>query len=181
MPSLSESTKCNQWALDKGCVLDGEGDMSARLYELRQEQWISGPIKEVFAFFSNAHNLETITPPWLNFKILSMSTPSIEKGTHIRYQLSLHGIPMRWLTEISEWNPPFLFVDEQLSGPYAHWHHTHTFEDHGDRTLMKDVVRYRLPFGVLGQLVHALKVGHDVQKIFAFRRDLIASHFANSA
>ncbi|MDE3201304.1 MAG: SRPBCC family protein [Acidobacteriota bacterium] len=151
--------------------------MSDHIYQLRQEQFIPRPISEVFAFFSDAHNLETITPPWLSFKILSMSSPSIQKGTHIRYQLRLQGIPLRWLTEISEWNPPYQFVDEQLSGPYKLWHHTHTFEDHGDGTLMKDAVRYQLPFGVLGRIVHVLKVRRDVEQIIAFRRDLIARYF----
>lgn len=149
----------------------------SRTYQIQQEQLIPRPIGEVFAFFSDAHNLETITPPWLNFKIVSISMPSIQQGTHIRYQLRLQGIPLRWLTEIREWNPPFLFVDEQLSGPYRLWHHTHIFEDHGDGTMMKDHVRYQLPFGILGRLVHALKVRHDVEQIFAFRRTLIARHF----
>jgi ligand-binding SRPBCC domain-containing protein len=144
---------------------------------LRREQWIARPIDEVFAFFADAHNLEEITPPWLGFKILSMSTTSIEKETVIRYRLRLHGIPIHWQTDICEWNPPFSFVDEQRSGPYRQWRHTHRFEAHGGRTKMIDEVQYSLPFGVLGQIVHALKVRGDVSRIFDYRRMQIDALF----
>jgi len=96
-------------------------------FTLRREQWIACPIGEVFAFFADAQNLEKITPPWLGFKIISMSTASIEEGTVIRYRLQLHGIPFYWQTEICEWNSPHCFVDEQAEGPYKLWHHTHRF------------------------------------------------------
>jgi len=96
-------------------------------YTLCREQWIARPIDEVFAFFADAQNLEKITPPWLGFKIISMSTASIEEGTVIRYRLQLHGIPFYWQTEICEWNSPHCFVDEQAEGPYKLWHHTHRF------------------------------------------------------
>ena len=91
--------------------------MSAAMYTLRREQWIERPIDEVFAFFAGAQNLEEITPPWVGFKILSMSTDSIEEGTIIRYRLRLHGILVHWRTDICEWNPPYSFVDEQTTGP----------------------------------------------------------------
>lgn len=140
------------------------------VYTLRREQWIARPIDEVFAFFAAAHNLEEITPPWLAFKILSMSTESIEEGSTIRYRLRLHGIPVHWTTNIREWNPPHCFVDEQTKGPYKLWRHTHRFEAHGGRTRMIDEVQYALPFGVVGRLVHALKVRRDVSRIFDYRR-----------
>jgi len=146
-------------------------------YTLRREQWIARPIDEVFAFFADAHNLEAITPPWLGFKILSMSTDSIEQGTIIGYRLRLHGIPVRWRTEICEWTPLHSFVDEQMKGPYKQWHHTHTFEAHGDRTKMTDEVQYALPFGVLGRIVHALKVRRDGIRIFDYRRLQIDARF----
>jgi ligand-binding SRPBCC domain-containing protein len=139
-------------------------------YTLRREQWIARPVDEVFAFFANAENLEKITPPWLGFRILSMSTPFIEEGTTIRYRLRLHGLPLHWQTEICEWNPPHSFVDEQTKGPYRQWRHTHRFEAHGDRAKMIDEVQYSLPFGLLGSIVHALKVRKDVGRIFDFRR-----------
>lgn len=146
-------------------------------YILRSEQWIERPIDEVFAFFADAHNLEEITPPWVGFKILSMSTEAIEEGTTIRYRLRLHGIPVHWRTDICEWNPPYCFVDEQTKGPYKRWHHTHRFEAHGSRTKMIDEVEYELPFGVLGRMVHALKVRRDVSRIFNYRRQRIDALF----
>jgi len=139
-------------------------------YILFSEQWISRPIDEVFAFFADAHNLEEITPPWLSFAILSMSTASIQTGTIINYRLRLYGIPFHWRTEICEWNAPHCFVDEQTNGPYTQWRHTHRFEAHGSRTKMKDEVQYSLPFGVLGRIIHAVKVRRDVSRIFDYRR-----------
>lgn len=149
-------------------------------YLFRQEQWIPRPIDEVFHFFSDARNLEQITPPWLGFKILSMSTASIEEGTLIRYRLRLHGIPFYWQTEILAWNPPNGFVDTQRSGPYKLWHHTHRFEAHGARTRMTDEVRYQLPFGPLGHIVHTIKVRADITRIFAYRRAQIDAQFGNA-
>ena len=143
------------------------------MYILRREQWIARPIDEVFAFFASAHNLEEITPPWVGFKILSMSTASIQEGTTIRYRLRLHGIPVHWRTDIREWIPPYCFVDEQTKGPYNVWRHTHRFEAYGSRTRMIDEVQYALPFGVLGRMVHALKVRRDVSRIFDYRRQRI--------
>jgi ligand-binding SRPBCC domain-containing protein len=128
--------------------------VGAVTFTLRREQWIAHPIDEVFAFFADAQNLERITPSWLDFKIISMSTDSIEEGTTIRYRLRLHGIPFYWRTEICEWNPPHGFVDEQAKGPYKQWRHTHSFEAHGNRTKMIDEVQYSLPFGVLGRIIH---------------------------
>ncbi len=150
-------------------------------YTLRREQWIARPIDEVFAFFADSHNLEAITPPWLGFRILSMSTASIEEGSTIRYRLRLHGIPVHWQTDIREWSPPYCFVDEQTKGPYRQWRHTHSFEAHGERTKMIDEVQYALPFGLLGRIVHALKVRRDVSRIFDYRRMRIDELFGQPA
>ena len=151
--------------------------MSFKFYTLRREQWIPRPIQELFAFFTDARNLEDITPPWLGFKILSMNSNSISEGTEICYRLQLHRIPVRWRTEMRRWNPPYRFVDVQRSGPYSLWHHTHSFVAHGDQTRMTDVVRYVLPFGVIGRIAHALKVRSDVQRIFDYRRQRIHELF----
>jgi ligand-binding SRPBCC domain-containing protein len=152
--------------------------MSLKFHTLRREQWIPSPIEEVFAFFGDAHNLEEITPPWLGFRILAMESGSISEGSEIRYRLRLHGIPIRWRTEIRQWDAPYRFVDVQRSGPYKIWHHTHRFEAYGGRTKMIDVVRYTLPFGVLGRMVHALKVRRDLRRIFDYRRQRICELFA---
>lgn len=147
------------------------------MYILRREQWIERPIDQVFAFFADARNLEQITPPWVGFKILSMSTDCIEEGTIICYRLRLHGVPLHWRTKICAWDPPSSFVDEQTRGPYKIWRHTHTFEAHGNRTKMLDEVQYSLPFGILGRIVHWLKVRKDVSLIFDYRRDRINELF----
>jgi ligand-binding SRPBCC domain-containing protein len=145
-----------------------------RLHVLAQEQRLPGPPEDVFPFFADAHNLEDITPGWLGFRVLGERPVPMHPGALISYELRLHGIPVRWTTRIAVWEPPERFVDVQLSGPYAVWHHTHTFEPDGNGTLMRDVVRYGLPLGPLGELAHRLLVRRDVQRIFAFRRDAVA-------
>ncbi|MEQ1884757.1 MAG: SRPBCC family protein [Bryobacteraceae bacterium] len=153
--------------------------MSVLFHTMRREQWIARPIDEVFAFFADAYNLEEITPPFLKFKILSVDAGPVAEGTKICYRLHLHGIPIYWRTEIRKWKAPYRFVDVQRSGPYQLWHHTHRFETHGERTRMIDIVRYRLPFGVLGRIVHSLKVRADVRRIFDYRRQKIEQIFAD--
>jgi ligand-binding SRPBCC domain-containing protein len=105
--------------------------------------------------------------------VLGKSTPTIADGTLIRYRLKLHGVPIKWVTKISEWHPEHGFVDEQLKGPYAKWVHRHTFEPFAGGTLMTDYVRFRLPMGMLGNIAAGWAVTHDVAKIFAFRREYI--------
>jgi ligand-binding SRPBCC domain-containing protein len=146
--------------------------MSPDAHTLRREQRLEHPIGEVFAFFADARNLEAITPPLLRFRVMDSGSDSIAMGpgTLIRYRLRVRGMPVGWLTAIREWDPPHRFVDEQLRGPYALWHHTHTFSQLDDgATLMSDVVRYALPFGPLGELARRLFVARDVEAIFDFR------------
>ncbi len=137
--------------------------------EYLSQCWVPKPVDQVFDFFSAAHNLEAITPPWLHFKILSQSTPSIEKGTLIDYSLRIHGLPFRWRTEISEWTPPQSFTDQQIRGPYKVWRHTHQFTPLREGTLMEDRVLYKLPLGVLGKAVAGAFVKRDVSQIFGYR------------
>ena len=141
--------------------------------EFLAQLWIPQPIEKVFEFFGAAKNLETITPPWLGFKIRSQSTPDIQKGTLIEYELKLHGIPLKWRTEISQWNPPTHFVDTQLTGPYHFWRHTHRFLSLHGGTLIEDQVLYQLPLGLLGRVVAGSYVRKDVKKIFAYRTQKI--------
>jgi ligand-binding SRPBCC domain-containing protein len=147
--------------------------MSATVHTLRREQRLPGTPDEVFAFFADARNLEAITPPLLRFRVMDSGAQAIAMGPGalIRYRLRVRGMPVGWLTAIREWDPPHRFVDEQLRGPYALWHHTHTFEPdpEGEGTLMRDVVRYALPFGPLGELAHRLFVGRDLDAIFDYR------------
>lgn len=145
----------------------------SRIYSLKREQLIPRPLDEVFAFFGDAENLERITPSWLNFNIVSPRPIAMAAGTHIVYRLKWHGVPMKWVTEIVEWAPPYKFVDVQLQGPYKLWRHTHTFEADGARTRMTDHVSYRLPFGWIGQVAHALSVKKNVHEIFDCRSRMI--------
>ena len=148
-----------------------------RFHTLRSEQWIPRTPDEVFAFFSDAHNLETITPTWLGFRTLTRSPIPMAAGTKIQYRLTIHGAPVRWTTEIREWDPPRRFIDIQLRGPYRLWHHTHTFAPENGGTRMRDTVRYRLPFGPIGRLVNVLLVRRDVDRIFTYRSSKIAQIF----
>jgi ligand-binding SRPBCC domain-containing protein len=142
---------------------------TVRIFLLQREQWIPRPIDEVFAFFADAANLEAITPPWLGFRILSAMPIPMGVGASIVYRLRWRRFPLRWTTEIEEWEPPFRFVDVQRRGPYALWHHAHSFESHEGGTGMQDHIRYALPLGPLGTLTHRLVVRRDLEAIFAYR------------
>jgi ligand-binding SRPBCC domain-containing protein len=150
--------------------------VSCNVHTLRREQRLPGMPEDVFAFFGDARNLEAITPPLLRFRVIDPDAIVMGSGALIRYRLRVHRVPVGWLTAIRAWDPPHRFVDEQLRGPYALWHHTHTFEPHPDHdgdTLMRDVVRYALPFGSLGELAHRLFVARDVEAIFDYRAQQI--------
>jgi len=137
------------------------------MFVFESELWLARPRVEVFEFFSNAANLETLTPPWLNFHIVTPGPIAMRAGTLIDYRLRIHGIPANWRTRISVWEPPFRFVDEQLRGPYRRWHHEHTFEERDGGTLCRDRVEYDM---IGGRLVNWLIVRRDVETIFAYRR-----------
>lgn len=144
-------------------------------------QFVPRPIDEVFKFFCDPYNLERITPPLLSFKIKDVSTPEIREGTLINYRLKVHGVPMAWRTRIEEWRVQERFVDNQLRGPYRIWHHTHGFYSIPEGTLMTDLVRYRVPLGLLGEWVALPLVKHDVKKIFGYRRKVIEELFTKQA
>ena len=138
-------------------------------YLLQRELWIPKPLSTVFDFFSRAENLERITPPWMSFRILTPLPITMKQGAQIAYVLRVRGIPLRWLTEIERWNPPFEFVDVQARGPYRLWRHTHRFSELGRGTLILDQVEYALPFGIVGRMVHWLQVARDLSAIFDYR------------
>lgn len=146
-------------------------------YVFQDVQWLKNPPAEIFPFFSEATNLEKITPPWLNFHIVKSSTPEISEGTLIDYKLKIKGLPARWKTLISNWEPGVRFVDEQLKGPYQTWHHTHDFVPMKGGTLMHDRVVYRMPFGILGDVVKMLVVENDIRTIFRYRSEIIDRTF----
>ncbi len=146
-------------------------------HTLRQRQWVPRPIEEVFPFFADARNLEQITPPWLHFRILTPAGTRVEAGTELRYRLRIRGLSVSWTTEIRQWRPPQRFIDVQRKGPYRLWHHTHTFESRDGGTQMSDVVRYTLPFGMLGAIAGKILVHRDVEAIFDYRRARISQLF----
>jgi ligand-binding SRPBCC domain-containing protein len=145
-----------------------------REFTLQTKLWLPRPLAEVFPFFAEARNLETLTPPWLKFEVLTPSPIVLRPGTLIDYRITVHGFPIRWRTEIAEWDPPRQFVDVQLRGPYTLWRHTHTFEERDGGTVCLDQVRYR-PRG--GALVHWLFVRRDVERIFQYRQQRLKEMF----
>jgi ligand-binding SRPBCC domain-containing protein len=142
---------------------------------LERSQLVRLKPERAFAFFTDVRNLEQITPPWLAFDVVTPDAIQMRAGTLIDYRLKLHGLPMRWRTRIEVWEPPTRFVDVQLRGPYGAWAHTHAFEpaDHAS-TAIGDRVRYALPLGVLGRLVHAAIVKRDLEEIFDYRERMVA-------
>jgi ligand-binding SRPBCC domain-containing protein len=145
-------------------------------WRLTTQVMLPRPRREVFQFFSDAGNLEKITPQFLNFRIITPLPIEMRRGARIDYRIRLRGIPVRWRTNIAVWQPDERFVDEQIRGPYRRWHHEHIFEDHGDQTLMTDIVDYQV---WLGFLLHPLMVRNDLIRIFEFRRRTIVDLFTD--
>jgi ligand-binding SRPBCC domain-containing protein len=140
------------------------------IYRLAREQVVAAAPAEVFEFFSRARNLETLTPPWLRFEVVSTEPIEMCHGTRIEYRLRLHGVPLRWVSRIEEWHPGRGFVDRQVRGPYRLWHHRHEFEPHRGGTLVRDIVHYSLPLGPLGALAHTAFVRRDLEAVFEYRQ-----------
>jgi len=143
-------------------------------YELTTRAFLPRPIGEVFAFFGDAENLEAITPPGLRFEILTPRPIRLCAGAKLDYRIRLHGLPIRWRTEIETWEPPVRFVDRQLAGPYRLWRHEHSFEEVDGGTLATDRVLYAL-LPVPG--VHRFLVAPDLRRIFTYRLERIRARF----
>ncbi len=143
--------------------------------EFKSEIWLPLPPDQLFSFFADAANLEIITPPWLNFKILTPAPIEMREGTLIDYKLLIHGLPVKWRTRIRSWQPPHFFVDEQLRGPYRQWIHQHMFDASDGGTLVRDLVEYAVPFD---SLVHRWFVRPDIEKIFRYRSDQLRKRFS---
>jgi hypothetical protein len=148
-------------------------------YLLQREQWLSTPLEKLFSFFSDAANLEALTPPWLRFRVVTPKPVEMRSGALIEYRIEWRIVPIHWITEIVEWSPPYRFVDVQISGPYKLWHHTHSFAAVDGGTLMTDVVRYALPLGPIGALAHKLAVRRDVERVFGYRAERVAALFGD--
>lgn len=145
-----------------------------KIHTLTAEVWLPRPQEEVFSFFADAVNLETVTPWWLHFKILTPTPVKMGRGTLIDYQLRFYGIPMKWQSEITIWDPPTRFADVQIKGPYRHWKHVHSFASKDGGTLCRDWVEYAVPGGAL---VNWLLVAEEVKKIFRYRQQTLLQIF----
>lgn len=160
-PNNIKIVKASEVGLDEGFVLTASMEIAL-------------PREEVFDFFSDAMQLESITPPWLNFSVLTDHPIEMREGLLLDYKLYLHWVPIKWRTKICNWDPPFRFVDMQLRGPYKRWHHEHTFEEVGGKTIVHDRVHY-IPRG--GSLIHHWFVKPDLMKIFNYRQSRLREIF----
>jgi ligand-binding SRPBCC domain-containing protein len=147
-----------------------------REFRNEQEQTIDRGIDEVFPFFADPQNLPLFIPDWISFGMVRPRPVTMARGVLIDYAVRLHGIPFGWRSEITAWDPPHHFVDEQRKGPYRYWIHSHTFEAvSASRTIVRDDVRYAVPGG---SLVHKLVVERDLNRIFSHRRQQVEKLFA---
>ena len=147
------------------------------IHTLKKEQFVPAPLETVFDFFSRPENLSKLTPPGLGFVILTPSPIEMKPGALIDYTIRLLGIRVRWTTLITAYEPGRSFVDEQLKGPDSFWHHTHVFESAPGGTLVRDEIRYALPFGPVGRFVHSLTVRDQLEEVFDFRARVIVGIF----
>lgn len=148
-------------------------------HTIKSVQQIPSNLEELWAFFSDARNLVKITPPAMDFRIISSHHgEGIYPGQIIEYKLRpIPGIPVYWMTEITHVRPGEFFVDEQRKGPYAFWHHQHHFKKIAGGVEMTDLVHYRIPFGFAGRIVNAIFVKRKLQEIFQYRKKVIESEF----
>ena len=143
-------------------------------FVLERQTVIDQPIDVVFSFFSDASNLEVLTPPWLNFNILTVLPIKMKTGTQINYKLKLHGIPVKWQSDIKKWDPPNKFVDEQTKGPYTKWVHTQEFTETAHGILINDRLEYQVPGGFISNFLY---VRNQLNQIFDYRQNKMQEFF----
>ena len=146
-------------------------------HALRNEQWVPQPLDKVFEFFTDPKNLEKLTPDFLQFKILKVTSPSLREGTLLDYSLKIRGIPVRWQSKITEIIPGVRFSDMQTKGLYHYWHDTHEFYEKNGGTLIRDRVLYKLPGWVPGDVIAHWFIRKDLEKIFLHRREVVKKLF----
>jgi ligand-binding SRPBCC domain-containing protein len=155
-----------------------EAVVEVRDHRVETRMWLPQTRSEVFPFFADAHNVESITPPWLAFSVLTPAPIEMRAGALIEYRLRLHGVTLRWRTEIAVWEPPARFVDRQVAGPYETWEHEHRFRDVAGGVVMSDHIGYRIRGGGLGDLIGDIAVARrDLRRIFEYRRDALRARF----
>ena len=149
-----------------------------KLYTLRSKQNIPITLQEAWDFLSDSNNLKVITPPYMGFKTLSGGDRPMFAGQIIQYLVTpVMGIPTKWVTEITHVEPLKYFVDEQRYGPYSLWHHKHFIKEIPGGVEMEDIVDYRLPMGILGQMAHPFLVEPKLNEIFKFREKKLIELF----
>ena len=152
------------------------------MFQIRAEQFLPIGLNEAWNFFSNPNNLSIITPPEMDFKVLSdINDKEIFNGMKIDYIVRpIFGIPMHWQTEIYDVKDKCSFTDRQLKGPYKVWEHTHTFTEMNGGVMMHDVVNYQLPFWFIGNIAHTLIVKNKIENIFVYRKQVLEKIFINN-
>ena len=147
-----------------------------KTYELKTELWLPRRRDEVFQFFADPANLEQLTPGWLRIEMISKEPPAMREGIRLDYRLRVHGVRVRWQSEIIAWNPPHYFTDRQTRGPYKLWVHEHTFVERDGGTLVRDNVQYSVPGGAL---VQRFLVAPDLDQIFRYRHEVLKESFSS--
>lgn len=149
-----------------------------KIYTLQAKQKLPITIDEAWAFLSNPKNLKVITPDYMGFDILSGSEKPMFAGQIIEYIVTpILGIKTKWVTEITHVVDREYFVDEQRFGPYSLWHHKHFIKEIDGGIEMEDLLHYKLPFGILGKLVHPLLVKPKLDEIFEYRKNKLHELF----
>jgi ligand-binding SRPBCC domain-containing protein len=145
-----------------------------KTYRFKTRLLLPVPRARLFEFFAEPGNLERITPPWLRFEMITSPTAAIKSGTLLDYRLRLRGIPMRWQSEITVWEPPSRFIDRQTRGPYSLWVHEHTFTERDGVTVVGDNVEYGVPGG---KIVQKFLVAPELERIFKYRHKILEALF----
>ena len=149
-----------------------------KIYRFESKQNIPITKKEAWEFLSSPKNLKTITPEYMSFDILSGADRPIFAGQIIQYLITpIFGIKTKWVSEITHVEKGEYFVDVQLFGPYALWHHKHFIKEIPGGVEMEDIIDYKVPMGILGQFVHPFLVKPKLNEIFEYRRKKLIELF----
>jgi ligand-binding SRPBCC domain-containing protein len=149
-----------------------------KLYQIKIKQNLPISVDKAWEFLSNPKNLKEITPKYMNFRILSGADRSIFAGQIIQYKVTpMLGISTKWVTEITHVKDKEYFVDEQRFGPYALWHHKHFIKKIDGGIEMEDIIDYKIPFGIIGQIAHPIIVKNKLKQIFKFRENKLKELF----
>ncbi|TSE08808.1 MULTISPECIES: SRPBCC family protein [Aquimarina] len=151
-----------------------------KIYTLKAKQNLPISIEQAWDFLSDPRNLKTITPDYMGFEILSGADRQMYSGQIIQYIVTpISGIKNKWVTEITHVKDKQYFVDEQRFGPYALWHHKHFLKEIPGGVEMEDIIDYKVPFGILGQLVHPFLVKPKLEEIFKYREKKLIELFGS--